>query len=66
LVVMLSSSLVVLGFFRPSLWTRASQVIPNKNVLMTSLLARSGSSLHCLEKHQIYSHRVSFFFYQQF
>jgi hypothetical protein len=44
--------------FRPSLWTRASQVVPDRNALMMSPSATSGSSLYCLEKRQIYSRRV--------
>jgi hypothetical protein len=49
-VVMSRSFLVVLGHLRPSLWTKDSQVDPDKKAPMTSVSVTSGSLLHCLEK----------------
>jgi hypothetical protein len=46
---------VVLGRLRPNLWTRDSQVVPNKKALITSVLVTLDSSLHCWEKRQMYS-----------
>jgi hypothetical protein len=66
LVAMSRSSLVVCGPLHPSLWTRDSQVVPDRNGPKTSSLATSGSSLHCLEKRRMYSRRVSPDFCQQF
>jgi hypothetical protein len=39
----------------PSLWTRDSQVVLDRKAPMTSASMTSGNSLHCLEKHQMYS-----------
>ena len=66
MVTMLRSSLVVQGPLHPSLWTRDSQVVLDRKAPMTSASATSGNSLHYLEKHQIYSRKVSPDFYQQF
>jgi hypothetical protein len=49
LVAMSRSSLVVLRCLCPSLWTRDSQVVPDRKAPMTSASATLGSSLRCLE-----------------
>ena len=46
LVAMSRSSLVVRGPLRPSLWTRDSQVVPDRKAPITSASATLGSSLH--------------------
>jgi hypothetical protein len=51
LVVISRTSLAVRGPLRPSLWTRDSQVVLDRNAPMTLASVTSGSSLHCLEKH---------------
>ena len=66
LVTMSRSSLVVRGPLRPSLWTRDLQVVPDWKAPMMLASATLGNSLHCLEKHRMYSRRVSLDFYQQF
>ena len=66
LVTMSRSSLVVHGPLHPNLWTRDSQVVPDRKALMTSTLATLGSSLHYQEKHWMYSWRVSPDFCWQF
>ena len=40
---------VVRGFRQPSLWIRDSQVVPERNALMTSASMTSGRELHRLE-----------------
>jgi hypothetical protein len=66
LVAMSRSSLVVRGLFRPSLWTRDSQVVPENNASITSVSATAGNALHSLEKRRMYSRRVSPSFCRQF
>ena len=41
-----SRSQVVWGFRQPSLWIRDSQVVPERNALMTSTSTTSGGELH--------------------
>ena len=48
-VATLSRSWVVRGFRQPSLWIRDSQVVPERNALMTSTLITSGRELHHFE-----------------
>ena len=58
LVVMSRSSLVVHGPLHPNLWTRDSQVVPDRKAPMTSASVTLGSSLHYQEKRRMYSWRV--------
>jgi hypothetical protein len=53
------SSLVVCEPMHPSLWTRDSQVVPDRKAPMMMASVTSGSSLHYLEKSRMYSWRVS-------
>jgi hypothetical protein len=53
------SSLVVCEPMHPSLWTRDSQVVPDRKAPMMMASVTSGSSLHYLEKSRMYSRRVS-------
>jgi hypothetical protein len=50
---------VVHGLLRPSLWSRDSQVVPDRNTLITSSSAMLGNALHSLEKRRMYLQRVS-------
>ena len=54
LVAMSRSSLVVCGPLHPSLWTRDSQVVPDRKAPMMSVSATLGSSLHYREKRWMY------------
>jgi hypothetical protein len=54
-VAMSRSFLVVCRPLRPILWTKDSQVVPDRNAPMTSVSMTSGSSLHYLDKRQMYS-----------
>ena len=57
---------MVRGPLRPSLWTRDSQVVPDRKAPMTSASATLGSSLHYQEKRRMYPRRVSSAFCRQF
>jgi hypothetical protein len=59
LVAISRSSLVFVGDLRPNSWTSSLQVVPTMNAPMTSESVTLGSSVHCLEKRRINSHRVS-------
>ena len=59
LVMMSRSSLVVHGPLCPNLWTRDSQVVPDRKAPMTSASLTLGSLLHYREKRQMYSWSVS-------
>jgi hypothetical protein len=65
LVVIPRSSLVFVGDLWPSSWTSSLQVVPTMNAPMTSESVTLGSSVHCLEKRQINSWRVSSSFWWQ-
>jgi hypothetical protein len=43
---------------RPNLWTKHSQVVPDKKAPITLVLVTLGSSLHYQQKHWMYSWRV--------
>ena len=58
--------LEVCGPLRPNLWTRDLQVVPDRKAPMMSASATLWSSLHCREKHRMYSRRVSPDFCRQF
>ena len=66
LVAMSRSSLVVRVLLRPSLWTKDSHVLPDKNAPTTSASATLGTALHSFEKRRMYSRRDSLGFYRQF
>ena len=66
LVTMSRSSLVVRGPLCPNLWTGDSHVVPDRKAPMMSASATLWSSLHCREKHRMYSRRVSPDFCRQF
>jgi hypothetical protein len=53
LVAMSISSLALVGVLRPSLLTRSQQVVPARNVLMTSESVMLGSSVRCFENHRM-------------
>jgi hypothetical protein len=57
---------VVHGLLCPSLWTRDSQVVPDRNAPITSALVMLDNMLYSLEKRQMYLRRVSPGFYRQF
>jgi hypothetical protein len=57
---------VVRGLLHPNSWTRDSQVVPDKNALIALASATLGNTLHSLEKHRMYSQRVSPSFCRQF
>ena len=51
--------LIIFGLLHPSLWIRDSQVVPERNTLMTTASATSSRALHCLDKCWMYSRRDS-------
>jgi hypothetical protein len=65
-LAMSRSSLVVHRLLHPSLWSRDSQVVPDRNALIMLASAMLGNALHSLVKHRMYSQRVSPSFYRWF
>ena len=64
LVAISSSWLVLVGVLRSSSCTSSLQVVPAMKAPMTSESVMLGSSVHCLENHQMKSRRDSLGFYR--